>query len=757
MGVRRVLLQVAVVAALLSALVPATAPAAPRWLDGESHEPAGANVAPDVAALRDGNAAVWIGADGHVYAAERPRGGPWGAAEDLEPGGGAESQAPKIVALPDGELVALWVGGEFGFDVRAARRPPGGSWSQPVAIDNTCCPVLEDLVAGADGTAIGLWTSDDGGPETAAKPPGSPTWDPPQDLPNGSSRTELAVAPDGSALVAQPCFDSSGCLEALFRPTGGTWGRPENLTNASRILTGLSVAAHSTGNGFTVAWSEDQNNTVRGLPSVRGEIFTRDRGSGPDGTWGPVELVTDSFTDAFSCSTEFGCLDLAAAGDGTQAVVWQQGPANRLIGASLRSAGGAWGPVETVEGAVAGDAYPHAAFTALGTLVAAWVADGGTAVHGAHRSGPDLWSVRSIGGAAQSEGDPALQDVAGDGEGNAVTGWADGPTPRTAGFDGAGPRFTAFALPTAARQFEPASFAAAADDNWSPPTGISWLFGDGGAAAGAAVSHTYGAPGRFTVTATATDAIGNATQSSGPVDVAPAATPTPTPEPNPCGTADTDGDGINDGCDDNNGAERPRPFRTFNARVVSGEVFLKLPAGAARASQTKPPKGFVRLEGAETIPFGSTLDTARGRVALRSAADTRRRLQRAQFSRGRFVVRQVRRPRGKARRRSTKLVTVLKLTGSSFRRTCGTRVATVSQRRRRSRKRVRRLFGDGRGRFRTSGRNAAATVRGTRWGVQDRCDGTLITVRRGRVSVRDFAKRKTVVVRAGRTYLARRR
>jgi hypothetical protein len=198
------------------------------------------------------------------------------------------------------------------------------------------------------------------------------------------------------------------------------------------------------------------------------------------------------------------------------------------------------------------------------------------------------------------------------------------------------------------------------------------------------------------------------------------------------------------------------PFRTVNATVVSGEVFVKLPAGAARASQSKPPKGFVRLEGAETIPVGSTLDTAKGRVRIRSAADTRRRVQRGDFFRGRFVIRQVRRPRGKAKRRSTKLITDLRLSGSSFRRACRTRTATVSQRRR-SKRRVRRLFGDGKGRFRTSGRNAAATVRGTRWGVQDRCDGTLVKVQQGRVAVRDYAKRKTVIVRTGRTYLARRR
>jgi hypothetical protein len=46
-------------------------------------------------------------------------------------------------------------------------------------------------------------------------------------------------------------------------------------------------------------------------------------------------------------------------------------------------------------------------------------------------------------------------------------------------------------------------------------------------------------------------------------------------------------------------------------------------------------------------------------------------------------------------------------------------------------------------------------VRGTVWTVADRCDGTLTTVKRGKVAVRDFRRRKTIVVRAGKRYLAR--
>ena len=49
-----------------------------------------------------------------------------------------------------------------------------------------------------------------------------------------------------------------------------------------------------------------------------------------------------------------------------------------------------------------------------------------------------------------------------------------------------------------------------------------------------------------------------------------------------------------------------------------------------------------------------------------------------------------------------------------------------------------------------------ATVRGTRWLTRDTCAGTLTKVTRGVVSVRDLRRKRTVTVRAGHSYLARR-
>jgi hypothetical protein len=68
---------------------------------------------------------------------------------------------------------------------------------------------------------------------------------------------------------------------------------------------------------------------------------------------------------------------------------------------------------------------------------------------------------------------------------------------------------------------------------------------------------------------------------------------------------------------------------------------------------------------------------------------------------------------------------------------------------------ARKLWGDGKGKFRTRGQYSAATIRGTRWLVQDTCTSTLTRVVRGVVAVNDFALKKTVLVKQGKRYTAR--
>ena len=72
-----------------------------------------------------------------------------------------------------------------------------------------------------------------------------------------------------------------------------------------------------------------------------------------------------------------------------------------------------------------------------------------------------------------------------------------------------------------------------------------------------------------------------------------------------------------------------------------------------------------------------------------------------------------------------------------------------------SRRTIRRLRANAKGRFRTRGRHSAATVRGTVWITADRCDGTLTQVKRGKVAVRDLRRKRTITLTAGKSYLAK--
>jgi hypothetical protein len=186
---------------------------------------------------------------------------------------------------------------------------------------------------------------------------------------------------------------------------------------------------------------------------------------------------------------------------------------------------------------------------------------------------------------------------------------------------------------------------------------------------------------------------------------------------------------------------KPKQGETLNVDPGKGTVKVKLP-GASR---------FVPLTAGASVPVGSVLDTRHGEVTLNTVPREDGVKQWAGFSGAIFQVLQP---------KTGVPVTHIRLRGGNFA-SCGRPVARRSLIGRvfasSSRpSKVRSLWGRGKGHFRTRGRNGAATVRGTVWLTQDRCDGTLVRVRRGLVGVSDFKKHKTVAVPAGHSYLARR-
>ena len=195
-----------------------------------------------------------------------------------------------------------------------------------------------------------------------------------------------------------------------------------------------------------------------------------------------------------------------------------------------------------------------------------------------------------------------------------------------------------------------------------------------------------------------------------------------------------------------------------DGRVRRGKLVADttIPAAAGQSIVVRPVSGrvlghppddprFRPITGAANLVVGWTLDVSRGRVALTTAANSRGAQQSADLSEGTFQILQ---------EAGTAPVTDLQLRGGNFDAICGSGGVDIA-RASASTKSVRHLFASGSGKFRTKGRFASATVRGTEWRTDDRCDGTLITVTKGAVAVFDQTLQKTVIVRAGSRYLAK--
>ena len=188
----------------------------------------------------------------------------------------------------------------------------------------------------------------------------------------------------------------------------------------------------------------------------------------------------------------------------------------------------------------------------------------------------------------------------------------------------------------------------------------------------------------------------------------------------------------------------PVPGVSVTVKPTAGVVTVELPSRHA----------FVALRRAAQLPVGTTINTRRGTVKLTSAIDAQGRTKTGTFTGGSFVVRQS---------RGAHPLTALALTGGSFAACTRTLLHTVKVTARMARpipgnprRVVRQLWGhDTGGRFTTIGHSASATVRGTVWLTQDRCDGTLIRVLRGHVVVYDRKHHRHVVIGPGHSYLAR--
>jgi hypothetical protein len=205
---------------------------------------------------------------------------------------------------------------------------------------------------------------------------------------------------------------------------------------------------------------------------------------------------------------------------------------------------------------------------------------------------------------------------------------------------------------------------------------------------------------------------------TGPPDSGPEPTPTPTPAPpapTPVPTAVA--------------TPTPEPTAVTNKSVVAEEV-----KGQVLVRDPKSKK-FVPLDEA-TIGNGSEVDARKGTVEIRTSTAG----EVARFFDGIFKIAQ------------TKKITTVTLSEA-----LDCKKAKSTARAAAKKPKTRKLWGDGKGKFRTKGSYSAATVRGTKWLVTDTCTTTTTKVTEGVVDVDDFSTHKTIAVRKGKHYTAKAR
>jgi NHL repeat-containing protein len=192
-------------------------------------------------------------------------------------------------------------------------------------------------------------------------------------------------------------------------------------------------------------------------------------------------------------------------------------------------------------------------------------------------------------------------------------------------------------------------------------------------------------------------------------------TPTPTPEPKR--------------------APDPEPVIGVQARAstTAGDVTVDTGGGEHK------------LGNKEIIPVGSTVDATNGRVKLEfetskgADRDKYGHFMDGEFFDGAFTI-------GQSKNDSLVDLKLLDEDKPVSRSSSKARIAAS---------RKLKVWGKARGRFRTVGRNGAATVRGTEWLTEERDEGTFFAVREGVVEVLDFATGRKVVLQAGDSFLAK--
>jgi hypothetical protein len=331
------------------------------------------------------------------------------AVADIISEDGQDAHDPQVAFGRGGDALIVW----HRFDgthqrIQAAHRPAGGSFGSPQTISDPGQDAFEPQLAfDRAGNTLAVWTRSDGANrrvQAAVRPTGG-SFGPAQTLSEAgqpASAPQVAVDPQGHAIVIWDRSDGTNHhIQVAMRPPGGVFGRAQTISAAEGSAFKPRVGFDSQGGAIAI-WQHSNG------ANVRVQATFRQPGSG---RFDPPQTI--SAADISAVSPE-----VAIDGQGNAVAAWKSfDGTNFRIQAAVRRAGRQFELPETISepGGIASE--PQVAIDGQGNPIVVWQRFGGTnrRIQATFRA-----AAQTISEAGQAAGVPRL---AVDPQGNATAIW----------------------------------------------------------------------------------------------------------------------------------------------------------------------------------------------------------------------------------------------------------------------------------------------------------------------------------------------
>ena len=426
-----------------------------------------------------------------------------------------------------GAAVLVWMerGASEEWIVRARTKPAGGSFGAPQDVSASGRDAVNPSVALSDnGAAVVAWTRYNGThiiAQAALKSSAGSSFGGALNLSSttlDAGNVDSAIDPEGNFTVVWEMVDGAlRRIQARTKPSSGGFGAVQTLTPTGDGWAFAPRVAMSGNRRATAVWYRYPDG------SFNGNAVVQSAETDTSGAFGAVQTLTPTTVNSFAPA-------VAVTKDNLAVASWTSLNAGEfIVYGAARNSGAFFRPQEPLSSPGSASRSPVVSVDDNGNAMAIWGASATAA------SAPVQASRRPAGGSfggPQDVSPPGEKALAGsidfDADGNGIVGYVrytDSPTccpltMRGLGFDASGPVLSNLSVPGSATAGDSVGFSASARDTWSSISQVRWNFGDGESATGGSVAHVYGAAGSYTVTVTATDALGNGRSSSRTIAVA---------------------------------------------------------------------------------------------------------------------------------------------------------------------------------------------------------------------------------------------